>query len=532
MEKSKKMILILPTALTLLSLASCNIYSIVPLSSSSSSEAPEISKVYVSDGVYRSENFLQTTLQDVSYQRGMDLPPSTGDVNVLVLPIEFSDYAFSEDTLNNVSLTLSGTNTGYWESVASFYEKSSYGKLHLNFHMAPIYETGITARNAAKNDYIYELNDEKDKYSGQYYVNKAVEAYDDSTAPLTDFDQDDDGIIDAVIAVYSCPNYMNKTYSFSYSGQVHKDESLFWGYTYWCLNYGDLSSPKANTYIWLSYDFFEKGGKADPHTLIHEYGHVMGLDDYYSTEVTFQPAGGIDMMDMNVTDHDAYTKCALGWTSPYIIDGDDVTITIKPSESSGDCLLIPTSSFNGTLWDEYILLELYTPDGLNELDSTTAYNGTYPQGYTIPGIKIYHIDSRLIQCNYSSKTESYTSTPYVKNPNSIDLDSDDVCYLVGATNCSKKFNSSMVLSSNREYSSDYSLIHLIEASGTNTFSKGKTGTNATLFQAGSSFSLGKYGNSFFQNRSYMNNGDSFPYTIAVESVSSSGATIRITKNSN
>ena len=529
MRKSQKTFLIAPVALTLLSLTSCSIYSILPFTSSSS--APEISKDFVGDGVYQSEDFLKTTLQDVCYQRGMDLPPSTGDVNALVLPIEFSDYPFSQSTLDNISSALSGSNTGYWESVASFYEKSSYGKLHLNFHMAPKYETGLTAKNAAKNDYIYTQNNETEKYNGQLYVNAAVEAYDDSTSPLTDFDQDDDGIIDVVIAVYSCPNYINQSYTFAYSGKVYKDESLFWGYTYWCLNDGDLSSPKANTYIWMSYDFFEKGGKADSHTLIHEYGHAMGLDDYYSTESNFQPAGGIDMMDMNVTDHDAYTKCALGWTSPYIVEGDDVTITIRPSESSGDCVLIPTSSFNGTLWDEYILLELYTPDGLNELDSKIAYSGTYPLGYTVPGIKIYHIDSRLIQCNYSPRTSTYTSTPYVKEPNSIDLEDENICYLVGATNCSKEFNSSMVLSSNREYSSDFSLIHLIEANGINTFAKGASGTNATLFKEGSSFSFSKYGKSFFPNRTCMNNGDSFPYTIKVESLSSSSATLRITKNS-
>ncbi len=532
MGSNRKLYFIPFVALTLLSLPSCNIYSIFPLPSSSR-EAIDISKDFVDEGVYKSEDFLKTTLQDVSYQRGMDLPPSTGNVNVLVLPIEFEDYPFSQATLDNVSLALSGSNTGYWESVASFYEKSSYGKLHLNFHMASSYKTGLISKNAAKNDYIYTQQGSTDQCNGQYYVNKAVEAYDDSTTPLTDFDLDDDGIIDVIVAVYSCPNYVDNTYFFSYSGKIYKDESLFWAYTYWCENEGNLSSPKANTYIWMSYDFFEKGGKADPHTLIHEYGHAMGLDDYYSTEETFQPAGGIDMMDMNITDHDAYTKCALGWASPYIIDGDDVTLTIRPSESSGDCVLVPGSSFNGTLWDEYILLELYTPAGLNELDSKTAYEGgKYPQGYTVPGIKIYHIDSRLIQLNYSSARGNYTSTPYVTNPNSLDLDGDDVCYLVGATNCSKEFNSSMILSSNRDYSTDFSLIHLIEASGVNSFAKGKHGTNATLFQGGSSFSISKYGRAFFTNQSYMNSGDAFPYTIAVESVSSASATLRFTKSTN
>ena len=141
--------------------------------------------------------------------------------------------------------------------------------------------------------------------------------------------------------------------------------------------------------------------------------------------------------------------------------------------------------------------------------------------------------SRLDMPRYlSSVSGKCTSTPYVTNPNSIDLDGDDVCYLVGATNCSKEFNSSMVLSSNRSYSSDFSLIHLIEANGVNTFAKGKTGTNSTLFKSGSSFSMSKYGRSFFPNQSYMNNGDTFPYTITVESASSTSATLRFVKSGN
>ncbi len=527
MGKLRKPFILISTAASLLSLTSCTIYALFPESSSPESSV-DISKDVVSEGVYKSEDFLNLTMRDVSYQRGMDLVPSVGDVNVLVLPIEFTDFPFSESTLSNVSKALSGTDNSYWESVASFYEKSSYGKLHLNFHMAPIYETGCTAREAAKNDYAYGCEEELDKINGQRFVNEAVEQYDDPSAPLAYFDQDSNGIIDAVIAVYSCPDYTQRTYSFTYDRQTHIDGNLFWAYTYWCSNDGDLSSPKANTYVWLSYDFFTSGGEADPHILIHEFGHAMGLDDYYNSSIDFQPTGGIDMMDMNITDHDAYSKCALGWTSPYIIDGDDVTLTIRPSASSGDCVLIPTASYNGTLYDEYMLLELYTPDGLNELDSKKSYMGKYPRGYTVPGVKIYHIDSRLISTYFNRS--SYTSSPYVKDPNSIDPDADDVFYFIGATNCSKEYNSSLVVSSNRDYSSDFSLIHLMEATGRNSFSKGSSGTNDTLFKKGSNFSFKRFGSSFFPNKTTMNNGRAFPYTITITALSDEGATIHFVKN--
>ena len=539
MGKTNKVLLISTGALLTLTLSSCNLYSIFSSGSSKNSKTSSVTSSSVTpitaDGVYQSADFNKTTLHDVSYNRGMDLPPSTGDVDVLVLPIEFTNFTFSSRTLSNIEDALNGTDNSYWESVASFYEKSSFGKLHLNFHVASVYECGLTAEAAFRNNYLYSDSSsfyyDSTKTNGQELVNAAVDNYSDSSYPLTDFDKDEDGIIDAVVAIYSCPDYSQRDYTFEYKNDTIQDNGFFWAYTYWCSNGGDTSSPKANTYVWLSYDFFEYGGKADPHTLIHEYGHAMGLDDYYGSEKKgFQPAGAIDMMDNNITDHDAYTKCVLGWVSPYIVSGDDVTLTIRPSESSGDCVLIPTSSFNGTVYDEYILLELYTPTGLNELDSSRRYRGSYPLGYTVPGIKIYHIDSRLVECFYD-KNGYNTRTPYLDDPNTIDITKNTSSYtMIAATNCNKAFNSKYILSSNLSYSSDFSLIHLIEATGINTFSSGNAGTNKTLFKKGSSFSLKSYGSKFFPNKTKMNNGDAFPYTITITDLSGESATIHISKD--
>ena len=131
----------------------------------------------------------------------------------------------------------------------------------------------------------------------------------------------------------------------------------------------------------------------DAHTLIHETGHLLGLEDYYDYDGKMGTAGGLDMMDNNIGDHTAYSKYSLGWTNPYVVTGDS-EITIKPFESSGDMILIK-DDWNHSAMDEYLLIEFYTPTGLNAKDAEAKYAGIYPIMFQKPGIKVYHIDSRL-----------------------------------------------------------------------------------------------------------------------------------------
>jgi hypothetical protein len=88
------------------------------------------------------------------------------------------------------------------------------------------------------------------------------------------------------------------------------------------------------------------------------------------------------MMDENVSDHDIATKFALGWLHPYVVNGA-CDLTLRPSQTTGIayCFPLKEARWNGSAFTEYLLLELYTPTGLNELDATTAYS-YHPQGYT------------------------------------------------------------------------------------------------------------------------------------------------------
>ncbi|HBD05964.1 MAG TPA: hypothetical protein DCY93_00945, partial [Firmicutes bacterium] len=157
------------------------------------------------------------------------------------------------------------------------------------------------------------------------------------------------------------------------------------------------SEYRVQTFAWASYHFFGEGGYPlpDSHTFIHETGHILGLDDYYSySENPDSPMGGLDMMDYNIGDHCAFSKYLLKWIDPrYVVK--EGTYTLKNFQKYGDAIILATN-YNGTPFCEYLILEYYSPDGLNYLDSHYSYSmSSYPKMFSKSGLRILHVDARL-----------------------------------------------------------------------------------------------------------------------------------------
>ncbi|MFA5421438.1 MAG: hypothetical protein WC344_01410 [Bacilli bacterium] len=458
-------------------------------------------KVADVDSLFNYQDLLQVT--------GLNsIPTPSDDVEILVIPMELTDYPFTAKVLSDIDILFNGTpaQTNYWESVSSFYDKSSYGNLTLSFAIADKYDTGYTAAQAAA------LDTSETQYFSTNLVRKAVtdyKAHNGGNSSTQQFDDDDDGFIDAVWMIYSAPNYSN-------SPTIQSISEDYWAYVYWDYNQTPSTyGPTANVYAWASYDFMYEGGgttRVDGHTYIHETGHLLGLDDYYNydEDSTYKPTGAIDMMDYNVTDHNAWSKMALGWLKPFVVTGN-AEITIDPVESSGDAVLI-ADDWNGTSFDEFLLLELYTPTGLNQLDSQTSYAGAYPLGFTLPGVRLYHVDSRLGVYDYSNNFIAY------EHPASSDLFDPSIQRYYRVANSNTPSNSA---------NEDYRLLHMIQAGGVNTFKFGNPATNLDLFTTGQTFSMATFGWQFFKNGTRLNNGNLLGYKIDFVNVDSSSATIRV-----
>ena len=451
---------------------------------------------------------------------------STGNLNVLVIPMIIKGFEknATDSNLERINKMFNGDSTSTnFESVKSFYEKSSYGKLNLNFTVASWFDIGKTP---------LEIYMERDRHyssdSGIYYcIDEAISWYKKTyNDDCTKFDNDKDGLIDAVWIVNSAPNYLN------YSGYDSKYSSTYWGFTYWDeKNYSlaNIKNPVAMNFSWCTFDFMNQGYGAtgiDAHTYIHETGHLFGLLDYYNTtDYTLCPNGNVDMMDFNIGDHSAFSKYSLGWVKPTIIK-DSVTIDLNAFEDDGSCILIGGDNYNGGAFDEYFMIEYVTPTNLNNKDYTNSYKNVdrYIKGYSKNGIKITHIDSRGSYIVDGKKTLTNDANKIKEN------------YLTNTSSNNKKYgNNTMYLSTvfPKNYESDSSSTHnpiggnykesddVLYFEG-DSFSMNETSKYISLMPSGSN-ALNKYQESSSDE-------DKLNFDISVNSLSDSKANLTITFN--
>ena len=340
------------------------------------------------------------SFQEVRKNNGYHDLSSLGKASILVIPVAFKDCSLSEtqiqEALEKINLGFFGKSEDtYWESLASFYEKSSYGNLSITGKVSDVFHFDKTVSETAR----LLASDNEPTYA---ILPEAFKWYDEKYHDLASFDANNDHYIDAIWFVYLEDEYQTYFEKHRFASKNQYIEDLLWAYTYW---YDRNSSfeVKPFSYSWASYTFFDEGNqeKADAHTFIHETGHLLGLDDYYNYDYSptllgdkTKPCGSLDMMDNNILDHNAYSKALLGWINPSIVLQNGI-YELNDFQKNGEALIIPASSWNDTYCDEYLIIEYYTPTGLNELDSTTPYAEINPLGFNEEGFKIYHIDSRI-----------------------------------------------------------------------------------------------------------------------------------------
>lgn len=464
--------------------------------------------------------------------------PSKGAVKLLVIPIWFTDSdnfistAKKDNVRSDLTTAFFGTSeqTG-WHSVSSYYGVESLDELHISGTVSDWYYPNINSKVASD----YSDNEQKtfvEATTNWYFINHTSDS-------RTNYDYDHDGYLDGVMLIYAAPDYQ-KYSSFTKN---------MWAYCYYVAKTSlkNESNPGVNAFFWASYDFIygdntvvsRTGGSyangdtrhclIDAHTYIHEMGHMFGLDDYYDYSSETSPIAGFSMQDNNVGGHDPFSVMALGWANPYIpkFSGE---IVINDFISSHDVILL-TPEFNSynSPFDEYILIELYTPTGLNELDCQYKYGNRFPQGPWATGIRVWHVDARLYTSWGTFINDANSSLPHAIAFNNT--------YRYEGEKTTQPSNGRSSFAYELGHNIDYqrfNLLHLIRKGTSISYTTSSNLSSNDLFKAGSTFDMSTYRNQFYKADTKLNNGKSLGWSFTVKNIitnfdGSSSATIQIVK---
>ena len=338
---------------------------------------------------------LEKTAEENLYEILPSLP-SEGDVNILVIPIgftnsDYSKYGSEDDIKQKLEIAFNDTEgrTG-WYSLKEYYQKASYGKLNLNARILDIYQTGEA----------YDLYSGETDVDDWRYLIGALNYFDDEI-DYSLYDQNNDWCIDCVYMVYLAPIC-----------DIYDDDQsdLWWAYYYYDSDYEEyFDDTYVYGYLWMSFEYFDEPidavysdyGVIDEENslyvdinceaVIHETGHALGLADYYDYKEG-GVKGGVGyfaMMHANQGDHDPYSKAILGWTQPTVVVNMDYETTLHSFEETGDTIILSKTN-GGTYFEEYYMIAFYTPTGVNELKCDR--NCGLP---SVSGIMVWHIDATL-----------------------------------------------------------------------------------------------------------------------------------------
>ena len=470
--------------------------------------------------------------------------PTTGNPKVLIIPVWFKDSNNYISTTKKADVKsdietayLGSADTTGWHSVRSFYFQESHGDLNLtgkvtDWYSPNIYSSSVNSTSAT-NTLVQSATD-------WYFENNSSDS-------RKNYDTNGDGWLDAVVLIYAAPDHQ------AYSGS---NDNL-WAYCYWLQNSSNqnTATPGPNVYFFASYDFMYDTAKAtsragtsyshgdcshcniDAHTFIHEFGHVMGLDDYYDySDYSYLPAGGFSMQDYNVGGHDPYSVMALGWADPYI-PTTSTTITLHAFQSSHELILL-TPSWNSydSPFDEYLLLELYTPTLLNKFDTDYRYENKYPQGPDEVGIRLWHVDARLGYYIYNSYTDTWStcsSSQMVKTTKGGYVE-HAMCNTYDDETSETRQRLSMFFeadTANSKYA-NYNLLQLIRNDTSMGYKPDEVLSSGDLFTMNRSFSMSTFKKQFV-NSTKLNSGVDLGWSFTVTNISGSGdsaqATIELVK---
>ncbi len=254
--------------------------------------------------------------------------PTTGSPRVPTLLIDFPDHRAGNEFPNispsDIFANVYGEGTAAarnhmpFNSVSDFYRRASQNELNirgnvLGFHTMP------------NNQFFYApLQSDPDNQKLFDIVTEAMRAF-DAGHDFSQYDNNNDGYIDGINIIWV--------------GQRGEWLSFWWAYRWRFLVPATettlFDGKKLSWFTWQRLDTRDNGTDFDPQTLIHETGHLLGMPDLYDYkrgEGLEGGVGGLDVMDSNVGNPNAFFRWMLDWITPDVISaGGPTTRTLRAS---------------------------------------------------------------------------------------------------------------------------------------------------------------------------------------------------------
>lgn len=286
--------------------------------------------------------------------------PRTGDVNVLVILVQYKDVkftlsdpaAFYEDFLNKVGFSQYGA-TG---SCKDYFRDQSLDQFRPHFDC---YGPFTLSKNRSyygqdQGDYI-DLNAEE-------MIAEACRGL-DSEIDFSRYDNDGDGYVDNVYVFYAG------------QGQAsYGPASSIWPHSAFVEDAGmtvQLDGVRVDRYA--TSNEWEESRPDGIGTFVHEFSHVMGLPDLYTTDygpAAYKTPGAYSVLDYGPYNNDgrtppsysAFERNAMGWIEPTLLSGP-CSVTLQDIQTSNQACIALTDKTNEfflfenrqqTGWDKYI----------------------------------------------------------------------------------------------------------------------------------------------------------------------------------
>lgn len=441
-----------------------------------------------------------------------------GHTEVLVIFLKYTDgYDPSQEELDE---QFNGTTDSDHriESAASYYRYTSQGRKDLHFTVV-IHETGLSCKEA------FDMEDvsltQGDLLENSYQA--VQDGWEGDFGAL--FDGDRDGYTDVV--VFLSGDDPTRTNDLGEKLYVLGGASGVWN------NWpGTPGRPALRRYLKASYkeggltvDIGDAYSEEQHRVVIHELGHAFGLNDYYDTgrgSEQISCVGGFDMQDRDVGDWNPMSRFCCGWIDPIVITEDTQTVTLKIGCSSvtGDVILIPTSKgWNGTAFDEYLMIDVLAPGGNYGNDWYYMTWGDEDLRGARGGVRIFHVDNRLFLLDATGEQTKHSA-----------LDSGEAFWDAMALAGKERYALWTRFINSNEYDPDLEgddprnhQIEIVPRDGSDRFRShvaiGQTYLGdlkcTDLYGPGDVFSMERCAGAF-PHAPYMNNGGTMDYTVMVE----------------